>query len=148
MWEGVGDRTKITTYWPPLNSSDYHCLSFPFSGAAQPGACGPSLCWDMVLIPASSLQLLNFLSLGLYNNLISTYFLRTSQFPLNSTPQQLLLRSSTGCTCYLHRCISFFWQHGQVGGQYATIHWFSHPLSLVPILVGFLHLCEGCKWSF
>ena len=39
------------------NSSGYHSLSFPFSWAAQPGAWGPSLCWDMVLIPASSLQL-------------------------------------------------------------------------------------------
>ena len=42
--------------WPPTNSSGYNCISFPFSWAAQPGAWGPSLCWDMVLIPASSLQ--------------------------------------------------------------------------------------------
>ena len=31
---------------------------------------------------------LNFLSLGFYNNLTSTYFLRASQFALNSTPRQ------------------------------------------------------------
>ena len=42
----------------PPNSSGYHSLSFPFSWAAQPGTWGPSLCWDMVLIPASSLQLI------------------------------------------------------------------------------------------
>ena len=49
---------------------------------------------------------LNFLSPELYNNLTPTYFLRASQFALNVTPD--LLISSTGCTCYLHRCISFF----------------------------------------
>ncbi len=53
---------------------------------------------------------LNFLSPGLYINLTSTYLLRASQFALNSTLQQSrlspdLLISSTGCTCYLHRCI-------------------------------------------
>ena len=40
------------------NSFGYHSLSFLFSWAAQPGDWGPSLCWDMVLIPASSLQLI------------------------------------------------------------------------------------------
>ena len=53
----VGDRTKSATYWPSPNSSGYHNLSFPFSWAAQPRTWGPSLCWDMVLIPASFLQL-------------------------------------------------------------------------------------------
>ena len=56
VWEGVGDRTKTATYWPP-NSSGYHSLSFLFSWAAQLEAWGASLCWDMVLIPAPSLQL-------------------------------------------------------------------------------------------
>ena len=53
---------------------------------------------------------LNFLSPGLYNNLTSTYFLQASQFALNSTPRQSRspLIYSTGCTCYLHRCIFSF----------------------------------------
>ena len=42
----------------PTNSTGYHSLSFPFSWAAQPGAWGPSLSWDMVLISASSLRLI------------------------------------------------------------------------------------------
>ena len=42
----------------PPNCSGYNSISFPFSWAAQLGAWGPSLCWDMVLIPASSLQLI------------------------------------------------------------------------------------------
>ena len=58
VWEGVGDRTKTATCWPPPNSSGYYSLSFPFSWAAQPGAWGYILCLDMVLIPASSLQLI------------------------------------------------------------------------------------------
>ena len=41
-----------------LNSSGYSSISFLFSRAAQLGAWGPSLCWDVVLIPASSLQLI------------------------------------------------------------------------------------------
>ena len=57
VWEGVEDRTKTATYWSP-NSIGYYSLSFSFSWAAQTGAWGPSLCWDMVLIPASSLQLI------------------------------------------------------------------------------------------
>ena len=40
------------------HSSGYHSFSFLFSWAAQPGARkGGSLCWDMVPIPASSLQM-------------------------------------------------------------------------------------------
>ena len=42
----------------PPNSSGYHSLYFQFSWAAHPGAWGPSLCWDIVLIPAFSLQLI------------------------------------------------------------------------------------------
>ena len=40
------------------HSSGHGSISFPFSWAAQPGARGPSLCWDMVLASASSLQLI------------------------------------------------------------------------------------------
>ena len=54
-----------------------------------------------------------FLSPGLYNNLTSTYFLRASQFRTQFNPSTVevapdLLISSTGCTCYLHKCISSF----------------------------------------
>ena len=39
-------------------SSGHSSISFPFSWAAQPGFWGPSFCWDIVLIQASSLQLI------------------------------------------------------------------------------------------
>ncbi len=96
MWEGVGDWTELQHTDP--HSYGHNSVSFPFSWAAQPGA---KPLWDMVLIPASSLQLIwtptvqsgpgvsaslgtgslyrifsptdsNFLSPGLYNNLTST----------------------------------------------------------------------------
>ena len=52
----VGDWTELQHIDP--HSSGYHSLSFPFSWAAQLGAWGSSLYWDMVLIPASYLQLI------------------------------------------------------------------------------------------
>ena len=57
VWEVSWRLNRTATYWP-LNSFGYHSFSFPFSWAAQPGAWGPSLCLDMVLIQASSLKLI------------------------------------------------------------------------------------------
>ena len=96
-------------------------ISFPFTWAAQSGAWRSRLCWDMVLIPAFFSPIdLNFLSLGLYNNFTSTYFLRASHLhsiqPVDS--QGYPLKFSTGSTCYLHRCISYF--DSSARGQYAT----------------------------
>ena len=89
MWEGVGDRTKTATYWP-LNSSGY----------------------DMVLIPASSLQLT---WTSCRRGYIIIWCPPTScerhNFVLNSTPRQSGHPWSDifdRYTCYLHRCISSF----------------------------------------
>ena len=57
MWEVSWRLNRTATYWPS-NSSGYSSIYFPFSWAAQQGAWRPSLCWDMVFIPASSLQLI------------------------------------------------------------------------------------------
>ena len=63
----VGDWTELQ-HIDPANSSSYNSISFTYSWDAQPGAWGPSLCWDMVLIPASSLQLICLpVTHGLYN---------------------------------------------------------------------------------
>ena len=93
--------------------------------------------WDMVVIPATSLQLqlLNrgtegplcwvlVLSRASYLQLTRTscrrgymiiwrpfFFLRASQFRTQFNPSKVKViswYSSTGCTCYLHRCISYF----------------------------------------
>ena len=70
---------------------------------------------------------LNFLSPGLYNNLTSTYFLRASQFALNSTPWQSM--SPPDIFDRMHLLFTqvhfVFWQLGQVRGQYATQYWTS-----------------------
>ena len=57
VWEVSWRLNRTATYWPP-NSSGYNSISFPFSWAALSGTWGPSLSWDMILIPASSLQLI------------------------------------------------------------------------------------------
>ena len=84
VWEGVGDRTKTATYWPQ-NSSGYHSLSFPFSWFTQLGASEAGTCFSFqhLLSNWSELPVA-----GLYNYLTFTYFLRGSQFALNSTPWQ------------------------------------------------------------
>ena len=51
----VGDWTELQHIDP--NSSGHNSISFPFSWVAQMGTWGLSFCWDMVLIPDSSLQL-------------------------------------------------------------------------------------------
>ena len=93
----------------------------------------------MFLIPASSLQLIwgsELLSTVSYLQLVwnschrgyiiiwpPLFFLRASQFRTQFNPTTVKViswYSSTGCTCYLHRCIFIFWQLGRVGGQYTT----------------------------
>ena len=52
---GVGDRTELKHIDP--HSYGHNSISFPFPWAAQLGAWGSQPFWNMVLIPASSLQL-------------------------------------------------------------------------------------------
>ena len=108
QWEVSWRQNRTGTYWPP-NSSSYNNISFPFSWAAQPGAWGLSLCWDMVLIPASSLQLIwtscrrGYIIIWLPPTSCERYNSHSIQ-PFDSEGCPLI--SSTGCTCYLHWCIS------------------------------------------
>ena len=64
---------------------------------------------------------LKFLSLGLYNNLTHTYFLRASQFALNSTLWQSKLSPDIFDRMHLlfTQVHFFFWQIGH--GQYVTV---------------------------
>ena len=104
----VGDWTKTATYWPPL-----FWLSQPFFPvllAAKPGAqpLQGHGSHSSIFSPTD----LNFLSPELYNDLMPTYFLQASQFRTQFNPSTVKvapdLISSTGCTCYLHWCISSF----------------------------------------
>ena len=105
----VGDWTELQHIDP--HSSGHSSISFPFSWAAQPGAWGPSLYFDIVLNPVSSLQLI---WTSCHQGYIIIWHPPTScerhictQFNLSIVkviPDPLI--SSTGCTYYLHRCIS------------------------------------------
>ena len=118
VWEVSWRLNRTATYWPPPNSSGYNSISFPFSWAAQLGAWGPSLCWDIVLIPISSLQLI---WTSCRRGYIITYFLRASQFALNSTRRQS--RLSPDIFDRMHLLFTqvhlFFWQLSR--GQYVTV---------------------------
>ena len=147
VWEGVGDRTELQILTPTLMAITAFLSRFPgllnrgpggpaslghgphssiFSPTptAQSGVLRAPLCSVLVLSTASYLQLHDFLfSPGLHNCLTPTLFLLASQFRTQFNPSTVKViswYSSTGCTCYLHRCISYFWQLGRVGGQYTT----------------------------
>ena len=109
---GSGDRTKLQHIDP--HSYGHNSVSFPFSWAAQPGA---QPLWDMFLIPATSLQLV-WSPTDLTSCLHPGYIIiRHPPSPCGchkshsfnpSTVKVISWYSSTGCTCYLHRCISYF----------------------------------------
>ena len=116
VWEGVGERTKTATYWPP-NSSGYHSLSFPFSWDAQPGAWGPSYllrAGSHSSIRNADFKLwtptnLNFLSPGLYHCFTSTQFNPTTVKAIPWSPDIF---------DWMHMLFTqvhfFFWQLGRV----------------------------------
>ena len=92
------------------HSHGQNSVSFLFSWAAQPGAWGPSLSGTW-----SSFQ--HLLSNWLTSCLHPGYIIvrhppscgRHKSHSFNpSTVKVIFWYSSTGCTCYLHRCISYF----------------------------------------
>ena len=80
-----------------------------------------NLCWDMVLIPASSLQLMwtscrwGYIIIWHPPTSCKRHNSHLIQ-PLESQGHPLI--SSTGCTCYLHRCISSFDSLARVNMQH------------------------------
>ena len=100
------------------HSSGYNSISFSFSWAAQPGAWGPSLCWDIVLIPASSLQLI---WISCRRGYIIIWRPPTSCERHNShsiQPRSPLIFDRMHMLFTLVHF--FFWQLSRVGSQYAT----------------------------
>ena len=124
-WEVSWRPNKDCNILTPPHSSGYHSLSFPFSWAAQLGAWGPSLCRDMVLIPASSLQLI---WTSYHRGYIRIWHPPTSCERHNSHSIQPLDSQgrpwSPDIFHWMHLLFTqvhfFFWQLGRVGGQYAT----------------------------
>ena len=107
------ETEQTATYWPPVPLSSAALLSRS-AGMLNRGSWGPlTFCWVWFSLPQT---VTNWLQLtepdcgtGLYNCLTYTCFLWASHLhpiqPVNS--QGFTLICSTGCTCYLHRCISY-----------------------------------------
>ena len=104
---------ETATYWTPV----------PLSLAALLSRSAGLLnrrSWKLVLTTAPYPQLTELVcGTGLYNCLTSTCFLwALHQHPIQPVHSQgYALISSTGCTCYLHRCISYLTARPRVNMQ-------------------------------
>ena len=110
LWEVSWRLNRTATYWPlPQTLLAITAFLSRSPGLLNLGAWWPSLCWDMVLIPASSLQLI---WTSCHRGYIIIWPPPTSCWRHNSHSIQPFDSqgyppiSSAGCTCYLHRCIS------------------------------------------
>ena len=97
--------------WVSLPHLISHCNSSIGGLRAHSAGCWLSL--PHLIFNSSDLQLTDFLSSpGLYNNLTLTLLLAsaTISHSFNSSTVKVIISwySSTRCTCYLHRCISYF----------------------------------------
>ena len=106
---GELETEQTATYWPPVPLSLAALLS-RFAGLLNRGSWEASLLWEVVLTTASYLKLTEpVCGTGLYNCLTFSSLLWASHLhpiqPVHS--QGYTLISSTGCTYYLHRCISY-----------------------------------------
>ena len=128
-WKGLYVRGELeteqtATYWPQIPLS-LAALLPRSAGLLNRGSWGSSPLWELVLTTASYLQLTQpVCGTGLYNCLTSTCFLWTSYLhpiqPVHS--QGYTLISSTGCTSYLHRCISYLTAHPGINMQQYLIN--------------------------
>ena len=107
---GELETEQTATYWPPVPLSLSALLSRS-AGRLNRGSWRLiALCWVLVLSAASYLQLNEPLcGTGFYNSLASTRFLWASHLhPIQHVHSEgYTLISSTGFTCYLHKCISY-----------------------------------------
>ena len=122
VWEVSWRLNRTATYRPPPQLFWQSQPFFPVLLGCSTGGLGaqPLLghgSHSSIFSPTD----LNFLSPWLYYNLMPTYFLRASQFALNSTSRQL--RSPPDIFDRMHLLLTqvhfFFWQLGR--GQYATL---------------------------
>ena len=124
MWEVSWRLNRIATYWPQtllaITAFLSHSPGLLNRGPGGPASAATWFSFQHLLSPTY----LNLLSLGLYNNLTPTYFLRASHFTLNSTHRQsrYIPDILTRRTCYLHRCISHFDSLAGVNMQHFPEH--------------------------
>ena len=105
---GELETEQTATYWPPFPLSSVALLSRS-AGLLNSPLLGAGSLYS-ILSPTNWLQLTEpVCGTGLYNCLTPTCFLWASHLhPIQPAHSQgYTLISSTGCTCYLHRCISY-----------------------------------------
>ena len=136
---GELETEQTATYWPQIPLSLATLLSRS-TGLLNRRSWGPSPLWELVLTTASYLQLTEpVCGTELYNCLISTCFLRTSHLhPIQPVHSQCFtLISSTGCACYLHRCISYLTARPRVN----ILHYNLSEKDLKPLLQNIVKSC-------
>ena len=108
MWEGVGDGTELQHIDP--HSIGHNHVSFPFSCAGQPGAWGPTLLGTgflyRILSPTDWTSCAPSCLIVPRPPSFCGHHKSHSFNP--STVKVIFWYSLTGCTGYLHRCISYF----------------------------------------
>ena len=134
MWQVSWRLNRTATYWPPTLLAITSFL--PVLLGCSNGGLGPSLCWDMVLIPTSSLQLM---STSCRRGHITIWHPPTSCERHNSQSIQPLdsqgrpLISFRPDAPVIYTGAFLIWQLGRVGGQYPTIG--SHASCDFPTLI-------------
>ena len=118
---GELETEQIATYWPqiPLSLAALLSRSVVLLNRGS---------WELVLTTTSYLQLTQpVCGTGLYNCLIPICFLWASHLhpiqPVYSQGYTLIFL--TGCTCYLHRCISYLTARPRVNMLQSSHNYFS-----------------------
>ena len=109
-WSELQLLTRESWGPPLLGAGSLYSILSPTT-TAQSGAWGSPRLGAGSLYRILSPTDLNFLSPGLYNNLTSTRLPASVTISRSFNPFSVKViswYSSTGCTCYLHRCISYF----------------------------------------
>ena len=113
MWEGVGDRTELQHIDP---HSIGHQRFFPVLLGCSTGGLEAQPLWVLVFSTTSYLQLIwsltDWISCALSYIIVQHPPSSCGRHKLHSfnpsTVNVIFWYFSTGCTCYLHRCISYF----------------------------------------
>ena len=119
MW--VGDWTELQHIDP--HSYGHNSVSFPFSWAASTEGLGAQLLCNMVLIPASSLQLIwTSCRRGYMIIWRPFFFLQALQFRTQFNPSTVKVAPDIFDLMHLlfTQVHFFFWKLVRVGGQYTT----------------------------
>ena len=108
LWEGVGDRTELQHIDP--HSYGHNHVSFPFSWAARLGPWGPTLLGagflNRILFPTDWTSC-SPRYITVWRPPSSCGHHKLHSFNL-SMVKVIFWYSSSGCTSYLHWCISYF----------------------------------------